>query len=170
MFCQNCNAKNDDGDKFCYKCGSKLKSDDAKTEHELESEKKKDAALKEALKNKYAIVREINHGGMGVVYQARAFSLERTVALKVLPPELSSDSQFVERFKREIKTLANMEHHSIVPIYDAGNINGYSFFTMKYIDGKNLAEYMLESKRTREQTAGRTPDEFKKFQNDYYRK
>src|SRR5215470_17577757 len=66
------------------------------------------------------IVEMIGQGGMGVVYKAIQKSLGRTVALKVLSPQLSTDAEFVERFTREAKALAQLNHPNIVAIYDSG--------------------------------------------------
>jgi eukaryotic-like serine/threonine-protein kinase len=92
------------------------------------------------LAGQYEIERELGRGGMGVVYLARELRLDRHVALKVLPPHLTSDPTIRERFLREARTAAQLSHPNIVPIYRAEEVGGFAYFAMAYIDGENLAE------------------------------
>jgi serine/threonine protein kinase/ABC-type transport system substrate-binding protein len=106
------------------------------------------AELSEALRslsfaNRYQIIREIGRGGMGVVYLARDPLLERDVAIKVITPDLlGPDSE--ERFKREARVVAKMDHPAIVSIYDVGEHEGSLFFVMPYAAGTNLRAYLKE--------------------------
>src|SRR5262249_25567354 len=68
----------------------------------------------------YEILEELGRGGMGVVYRARQVKLDRLVALKVLPPETAADPAFTERFTREARALARLNHPHIIAIYDFG--------------------------------------------------
>lgn len=79
-------------------------------------------------------------GGMGAVYKARQASLDRIVALKVLPLEVGQDHSFAERFTREAKALARLNHPHIVTIHDIGQANGLYYIVMEYIDGANLRQ------------------------------
>jgi serine/threonine protein kinase len=88
----------------------------------------------------YEIESLLGKGGMGVVYKARQISLNRNVALKILPPALSSDESFVKRFQREAHAVARLNHPNIVHIYDIGEEEGLHFFSMEYVDGKPLDE------------------------------
>src|SRR5262249_50465214 len=93
--------------------------------------------------NRYQILREIGRGGMGVVYLARDPLLDRDVAIKVVTPEfLSPESQ--ERFKREARVVAKMDHPAIVSIYDVGEHDGSLFFVMPYATGKNLRTFIQD--------------------------
>ncbi len=87
---------------------------------------------------RYEIVRHIARGGMAEVYLARDLMLDRQVALKVLFPELSTDRNFVERFRREAQAAANLSHPNIVSIYDWGEEEGTYFIVMEYIEGRTL--------------------------------
>ncbi len=89
---------------------------------------------------RYQMVRQVARGGMADVYLARDLLLDRPVALKVLFPEFSSDPSFVERFRREARAAANLNHPGIVSIYDWGNDGGKYFIVMEYVDGKTLRE------------------------------
>jgi serine/threonine-protein kinase len=86
----------------------------------------------------YRLVSLIGHGGMSIVYKAEHIKLERTVALKLLSPQLSEDEDFRERFQRESKVAAALEHPNIIPIYEAGDENGVFYIAMRYVDGADL--------------------------------
>ncbi|MEA2717291.1 MAG: eukaryotic-like serine/threonine-protein kinase [Actinomycetota bacterium] len=89
---------------------------------------------------RYQMVRQVARGGMAEVYLARDLLLDRPVALKVLFPEFSRDPSFVERFRREARAAANLNHPGIVSIYDWGSDAGTYFIVMEYIDGRTLRE------------------------------
>jgi serine/threonine protein kinase/ABC-type transport system substrate-binding protein len=106
------------------------------------------AELAEALRslrfaNRYQVLREIGRGGMGVVYLARDPMLERDVAIKVITPDLLSP-EAEERFKREAKVVAKMDHPAIVSVYDIGEHEGSLFFVMPFVQGTNLRALLSE--------------------------
>jgi predicted Ser/Thr protein kinase len=84
----------------------------------------------------------IGQGGMGAVYKARHIKLDRFVALKVLPPGLGADPAFAERFTREARTLARLNHLNVVAVYDFGESGGLYYLVMEYVDGPNLREVL----------------------------
>jgi len=86
------------------------------------------------------ILELIGRGGMGAVYKARQPTLDRLVALKILPPGVAGDPGFAERFTREARALARLNHPNIVAVYDFGQAAGMPFFLMEYVDGPNLRE------------------------------
>lgn len=88
----------------------------------------------------FRLVREIGRGGMGVVYEARQISLDRTVALKVLPAHLTLRKETVARFRREASTAAKLKHPEIVEIYTIGEAEGNEFFAMELVEGTPLDE------------------------------
>ncbi len=88
--------------------------------------------------DRYRIVRHLAKGGMAEVYVAEDQLLNRTVALKVLFPELAQDEAFVERFRREARAAASLNHHNIVSVYDFGEDSGSWFIVMEYVDGPTL--------------------------------
>lgn len=94
--------------------------------------------------NRYEVVRHLARGGMAEVYLARDQLLDRPVAVKVLFPEFASDPTFVERFRREAQSAANLNHPNIVAIYDWGQERGTYFIVMEYVDGKSLREMIRE--------------------------
>ena len=81
---------------------------------------------------------------MGVVYRAQHIHLGRTVALKLLNPELAASEEFRERFVREARAAAELEHPNIVPVYDAGEVEGRLYLAMKFIEGTDLAHVLEE--------------------------
>ena len=89
---------------------------------------------------RYQIVRHLARGGMAEVYLARDLLLDRPVALKVLFPEFATDRSFVERFRREARSAANLNPPNIVSIYDWGEEDGTYFIVMEYVDGLTLRD------------------------------
>ncbi len=86
----------------------------------------------------YRLEALIGHGGMSIVYKAQNLKLERTVALKLLAPELSDDESFRERFTRESRLAAALDHPNVIPIYEAGDEDGVFYIAMRYVPGSNL--------------------------------
>ena len=92
----------------------------------------------------FQIIREIGRGGMGVVYEAQQLSLDRKVALKVLPFAATLDSRQLKRFKNEAQAAAQLHHNQIVPVYAVGCDRGVHYYAMQFIDGQSLAEIIQE--------------------------
>jgi serine/threonine protein kinase len=86
----------------------------------------------------YRIEREIGRGGMAVVYRARDLRLERTVALKLLAPELARNDTFRRRFTHESRAAAAIDHPHIVPVFEAGETDGVLYIAMRYVEGSDL--------------------------------
>ncbi len=99
----------------------------------------------------YEIIRKIGQGGMGVVYQARQQSLNRRVALKILPPNVSSDEVFIERFRREAQAAAKLHHTNIVPVFEVGQDGDTIYYAMQFIDGRPLDQIQKEVIKLNEQ-------------------
>ena len=103
--------------------------------------------VREALTAEYEIMEELGRGGMAMVYRARDRHLEREVAIKVLPFSLAFDSEFVERFQREARTAAQLEHPNIIPIYRVGRSGRVIYFVMKFLRGGSVATVLGERRR-----------------------
>ncbi len=101
--------------------------------------------VRRRLGDRYTIERELGRGGMGAVYLARDLKLDRPVALKVLPPELASDSSLRERFLRETRTAASFSHPNIVPVHSVEDRDGVLAFAMGFVEGESLAERVHRS-------------------------
>ena len=98
------------------------------------------------VQGKYDLKRLLGRGGMGAVFLAQDLTLDREVAIKVLPPDYSQDPQVIKRFQQEAKTAAKLDHTNIIPIFRVESEEGLNFFVMKYISGTSL-EDVLEQKQ-----------------------
>ncbi|MCH7604273.1 MAG: protein kinase, partial [Planctomycetes bacterium] len=88
----------------------------------------------------YQITREIGRGGMGIVYLAHDTKLDRDVAIKCLPDELSDDAERLARFEREAKLLASLNHPHIATIFGIEEADGNQYIILEYVEGETLAE------------------------------
>jgi serine/threonine protein kinase len=91
----------------------------------------------------YEIVSPLGAGGMGEVYRARDTRLDRTVAIKVLPENLKSDSELRARFDREARAISSLQHPHICALFDVGHQDDIFFLVMEYLDGETLANRLL---------------------------
>jgi len=98
------------------------------------------------LGRRYEILQILGEGGMGAVYRARDREVNRTVALKVIRPELTGNSAILDRFKQELVLSHQVTHKNVVRIYDMGDADGIKFITMEYIEGQDLRSLILEHK------------------------
>jgi len=143
MKCPKCHAENRDDSKFCSNCAAPL-SPGAGAGLEGASVTRTLAAAappisKDALvAGKYRIIGELGRGGMGVVYKAEDIRLQRTVALKFLPPELTHIPEIRDRFKQEAKAAAALDHPNICTIYDFDQAEDRAFISMAFIEGLSL--------------------------------
>ena len=99
----------------------------------------------------YQVDAFIGQGGMGAVYRAYQPALQRTVAIKIMAPHFAKDPSFTERFSREARTMARLNHQNIVNVYDCGNNGSLCYLVMEYVDGVNLRRAMRDGQITAEQ-------------------
>ena len=90
----------------------------------------------------YRIEAVLGRGGMGVVHLAQDLRLGRRVALKLLAPNLAGEERFRRRFLSESRLAASIDHANIVPIYEAGEVDGQLFIAMRYVEGTDLAKLL----------------------------
>src|SRR5262245_7401255 len=123
-----------------------------------EPEKKPAKPAEVALKQlgDYRIIREIGHGGMGVVYEAEQVSLGRHVALKLLPKQALADAKQKSRFQREAKAAAKLHHTNIVPVFGNGEHEGMPYYVMQFIQGLGL-DVVLDELNRMHPDAAKTP-------------
>ena len=146
MFCSRCGSEITGKSKFCPSCGLDLMA--TTPVHAIATGALQETDLvREALAAEYEIIEELGRGGMAMVYRARDRQLEREVAVKVLPFSLAFDSEFVERFQREARTAAQLEHPNIIPIYRVGRAGRVIYFVMKFLRGGSLSTVLSERKR-----------------------
>ena len=128
--------------RFCFICGREVEgaAADPWLEEPLAggSYAELQARLAHALDGRYKVRDILGAGGMGVVFLADDLGLDRAVAIKVLPPDVSGDATVVSRFRREAKTAARLDHPSIIPIYRVESEGALDYFVMKYVPGRSL--------------------------------
>jgi len=101
----------------------------------------------------YKIRRKLGAGAMATVFLAKQMSLDRHVAIKVLPQKFSANEKFIERFYKEGKAAAKLNHPNIVSAYDVGKAGDHHYFVMEYVDGPTLYDRIVKDKRLAEQDA-----------------
>ena len=101
----------------------------------------------ETIAERYELEEVVGHGGMSTVYKAHDSLLERNVALKVLHQQYNEDEDFVERFKREARSVAQLQHPNIVTVIDRGEEDGRQYIVFEFIDGENLKELVVRKGR-----------------------
>lgn len=139
MNCTHCHTPLPDEARFCFACGSDLSGGGVKTvvrPRDVTAELQD--RLTHVLSGRYTVQKLLGAGGMGAVFLADDLTLERAVAIKVLPPEMSRDERVVARFHREAKTAAKLDHPNIIPIHRVESESGLHYFVMKYVTGRSL--------------------------------
>src|SRR5437762_2315915 len=154
MFCPNCGTGLPDGAAFCANCGNAITDPQAAVATAISdpnagpppvnltpdaSGPSGDTLLamtKEHLGKDYRIEKELGRGGMAVVYKGVEIALERTVALKVVPPDSANLGQAAERFRREAKLAASLDHPNIIPVYRVGQAGPLHYMAMKFVEGQ----------------------------------
>jgi len=146
MFCSRCGSEITGKSKFCPSCGLDLMA--TTPVHAIATGVLQELDLvREALASEYEIIEELGRGGMAMVYRAKDRQLEREVAIKVLPFSLAFDTEFVERFQREARTAAQLEHPNIIAIYRVGRSGRVIYFVMKFLRGNSLSSVLGSRKK-----------------------
>jgi len=146
MFCSRCGSEVQQPTQFCPTCGLDLRGT-ASAHAAAGGELSELDLIKQALGAEYEILDELGRGGMAIVYRAKDLQLGREVAIKVLPFSLAFDQDFVERFQREARTAAQLEHPNIIPIYRVGKSGRVIYFVMKLLRGRSLSRLLAEKRR-----------------------
>src|SRR5438876_974018 len=133
MVCSLCGHENRDSAKFCDSCGAALDRTVTRTGVDPELH-----AVRTAFHERYIVESLLGCGGMGNVYKARERTLDRYVALKIVPEFRAKDEQFIERFNREARIAARLRHPRIVSVHGVGTMGPFPYFSMDYIDGSTL--------------------------------
>ena len=149
MLCGRCASPLPDGSTFCLNCGADLPDPSSNPTTSLDDAgvAKLTRMLREETAGEYEIEREIARGGMGVVYLATEIQLRRRVAIKVLPPTLTFGALANERFRREARTAAALDHPNIIPIYRVSGGGELLWYSMKLLEGDSLDSVLKERGR-----------------------
>jgi serine/threonine-protein kinase len=145
MECLKCHTPLPDNSKFCFACGADQTGGGTATSTSAELQGLQ-VRLQRIVEGKYKIERMVGKGGMGAVFLAHDLTLDREVAIKVLPPDISQDPKVIQRFQQEAKTAAKLDHTNIIPIYRVESEGGLNYFVMKFVAGTSL-EDVLEQKQ-----------------------
>jgi predicted Ser/Thr protein kinase len=169
--CQSCGSQLGIAVRFCSACGAPAGSDDAATlasdntptldlrsptpgprPSSASSSRPPSAAafsISEGrflpgrlIAGRYRIIALLGKGGMGEVYRADDLTLGQPVALKFLPEEATRDESVLERFRNEVRISRRVSHPNVCRVYDVGEVDGHTFFTMEYVDGEDLASLL----------------------------
>ncbi|HVS11000.1 MAG TPA: serine/threonine-protein kinase, partial [Planctomycetota bacterium] len=116
----------------------------------------------------FRLLREIGRGAMGVVYLARQISLNREVAVKVLPPHVTVSERQIERFRREAIAAAKLTHPGIVPIHSVGEAEGMHYFAMEYVPGNSFAAELEALRAERQEPQPKEPARLGKREDKSY--
>lgn len=139
MICFHCGSPIAEDSRFCASCGALVVDPlDATAIVETENPDELLQRVRMVLAGEFDVERELARGGMGVIFKAAEVALRRAVALKVLPPELGVSVKAAERFKREARMVAELDHPNIIPVYRIGQLGGVFFIAMKFIEGRSV--------------------------------
>jgi predicted Ser/Thr protein kinase len=140
MECFRCHTPVPENSRYCSTCGADVSGGGGPpTTSNVDLLRER---LQHVIEGKYRIERLLGKGGMGAVFLAHDLTLEREVAIKVLPPDVAQDDQVVRRFQQEAKTAAKLDHPNIIPIYRVESEAGLNYFVMKYISGTSLEDVL----------------------------
>jgi serine/threonine-protein kinase len=142
LYCSRCGTQNKDTAKFCDSCGLDLTATTPTGVRAEAPDVTEIDMVRQELNEEYEIIEELGRGGMAIVFKAKEKQLDREVAIKVLPFSLAFDKEFVERFQREARTSARLEHPNIIPIYRVGKSGRIIYFVMKFLRGKPLSNVL----------------------------
>ena len=139
--CPVCGCKLGDEPGFCPACAWKgLLEEEAEVPlSPSDSERERPSGLPLMRLPGHEVIKEIARSDMGIVYRARQLDPRRTVALKMLLPQMLASPEMAERFRLEVRMLTELEHPAILPVHQTGEHDGLPFFTMKLATGGTLA-------------------------------
>lgn len=152
--CPRCGTTTPTGNRYCGSCGSSVTLDPNRatvSSGAARGDRLSDSGalelrqmLVDAVVGDFEVGEELGRGGMAIVYRATDIHLSRPVAIKILPPDLTYAKGTTERFQREAKTAAALDHPNIIPIYRISSGGKLFWYVMKYLEGRSLAEILTD--------------------------
>ncbi len=140
MKCPKCSADNPDTVKFCGECGTPI-PDSARPSisptRTLQT-RPKEMTTGTTFADRYQVIEELGHGGMGEVYKVLDLKVKEKVALKLIKPEVAADPETIDRFSNELRLARKIRHKNVCGMYDLGEAEGYHYITMEYVHGEDL--------------------------------
>ncbi len=152
--CRDRLRKNKDADPNAGSLAELLVQAEYVTKHQLDRLKRQVEAERSTQQIPgYSILGKLGAGAMAAVYKAKQLSLDRLVAIKILPRKYSTNPQFIERFYAEGRAAAQLNHPNIVQAYDVGQSGEFHYFVMEYVEGKTVHDWITDNKRFSEKEA-----------------
>ena len=146
-FCFACGHENPDSAASCQACNTDLSGSIGDQPTDITSTETSDYSIGDIIGGRYQVIRVLGQGGMGVVYLARDQALnDNCIALKMVHPHLISHPEARKRFKEEVITSQGLTHSNIVRVHDLKRTDDLRFFTMEYLDGKSLRQWLVDRK------------------------
>lgn len=143
MKCFQCGTELPESTRFCGYCGLKVIDPQASTVVlEVEESEALLARVQRIFHGEYDVTGELARGGMAIVYRATEVALRRSIALKILRPDIGLSAGAAERFRREAQTVASLDHPNIIPVYRVGQLGGLFHIAMKFIEGRSLDQIL----------------------------
>ena len=137
--CPACSTPLPEEAQFCFRCGHATPTDPGVPPRTAVTGVVEVAKVKKALASRYKVVRVLGEGGMATVYLAQDLKYNRSVAVKVMRPELAS-TLGADRFLREVEIAARLTHPHILPMYESGEADGFLYYVMPYVEGETLRD------------------------------
>ena len=144
MKCPACQAENPADQSYCGACGARLPAVAPQDEFSPTTSAREpgEPTTGTTLADRYQIIEELGHGGMGRVYKVFDTQVKERIALKLLKPELAADRDTIERFSRELKLARRITHRNVCRLYDLGRSGTTTYLTMEYVEGEDLRRLM----------------------------
>jgi serine/threonine protein kinase/tetratricopeptide (TPR) repeat protein len=145
--CPTCHSNNPDTLKFCGECGTQLPptKDRPPVLTETLQTPVHELTTGSTFANRYQVIEELGHGGMGRVYKVFDTDIKEKIALKLLRPEIALDRETVERFSNELKLARKISHRNVCRMFDLGKAEGTTFITMEFVPGEDLKKFIRKS-------------------------
>jgi serine/threonine protein kinase/predicted Zn-dependent protease len=138
--CPSCRAENPEDQRFCGKCGAQIPQPDGKSSAKTGTLQTpvRELAYGSTFAGRYQVIEELGKGGMGRVYKVLDTKIKEKVALKLIKPEVASDTDMIERFANELRLARKIGHRNVCKMFDIGEAEGTHFITMEYVHGEDL--------------------------------